>query len=246
MRSPIERSFLGDPDFVHVPVRKLTAKEYAGWIRSRIAPDKTHPPTFYGYYNYNAEKGGTTHFSVIDKFGNAVACTQTVNTRFGSKLVASGTGIVLNNEIDDFAIHADTANVYGLIGNEANSLQPKKRPLSSLSPTIILRDGRPELVVGAAGGPRIISATLQTILNVLDFHMPVKSAVDAPRVHHQWLPDRLNVEAKIAAAEKKALEQRGHVLREQVELGVVQAITWQGSTMSGAADPRKVERARTE
>ena len=147
--------------------------------RSRIAPDKTHPPTFYGYYNYNAEKGGTTHFSVIDKFGNAVACTQTVNTRFGSKLVASGTGIVLNNEIDDFAIHADTANVYGLIGNEANSLQPKKRPLSSLSPTIILRDGRPELVVGAAGGPRIISATLQTILNVLDFHMPVKSAVDA-------------------------------------------------------------------
>jgi len=238
--------FLGDPDFVHVPLRKLTAKEYAGWIRSRIAPDKTYPPTFYGYYNYNAEKGGTTHFSVIDKFGNAVACTQTVNTRFGSKLVASGTGIVLNNEIDDFAIHADTANVYGLIGNEANSLQPKKRPLSSLSPTIILRDGRPELVVGAAGGPRIISATLQTILNVLDFHMPVKSAVDAPRVHHQWLPDRLNVEAKIGAAEKKALQQRGHVLREQVELGVVQAITWQGSTMSGAADPRKVERARTE
>ena len=153
---------------------------------------------------------------------------------------------MLNNEIDDFAIHADTANVYGLIGNEANSLQPKKRPLSSLSPTIILRDGRPELVVGAAGGPRIISATLQTILNVLDFHMPVKSAVDAPRVHHQWLPDRLNVEAKIGAAEKKALQQRGHVLREQVELGVVQAITWQGSTMSGAADPRKVERARTE
>jgi gamma-glutamyltranspeptidase/glutathione hydrolase len=102
------------------------------------------------------------------------------------------------------------------------------------------------LVVGAAGGPRIISATLQTILNVLDFHMPVKSAVDAPRVHHQWLPDRLNVEAKIGAAEKKALQQRGHVLREQVELGVVQAITWQGSTMSGAADPRKVERARTE
>ena len=152
--------FLGDPDFVHVPVRKLTAKEYAGWIRGRIAPDKTYPPTFYGYYNYNAEKGGTTHFSVIDRFGNAVACTQSVNTRFGSKLMASGTGIVLNNEMDDFAIHADAANVYGLIGNEANSLQPKKRPLSSMSPTIILRDGRPELVVGAAGGPRIISCYL--------------------------------------------------------------------------------------
>ncbi|MGH7871325.1 MAG: gamma-glutamyltransferase [Candidatus Binatia bacterium] len=238
--------FLGDPDFVHVPVRKLTAKEYAGWIRGRIAPDKTYPPAFYGYYNYNPEKGGTTHFSVIDRFGNAVACTQSVNTRFGSKLMASGTGIVLNNEIDDFAIHADSANVYGLVGNEANSLQPKKRPLSSMSPTIILRDGRPELVVGAAGGPRIISATLQTILNVLDFRMPVKLAVDAPRVHHQWMPNRLNVEGKIPSEEKKALEQRGHVLREQTELGVVQAITWQGTTMRGAADPRKVERARTE
>ena len=238
--------FLGDPDFVHVPVRKLTAKEYAAWIRGRISTDKTQPPNFYGYYSYNAEKGGTTHFSVIDRFGNAVACTQTVNTRFGSKLVASGTGIVLNNEMDDFAIHPDTANVYGLIGNEANSLQPRKRPLSSLAPTIILRDGRPELVVGASGGPRIISATLQTILNVLDFHMPVRAAVEAPRIHHQWLPERLNVESKIGEEAKKGLAQRGHTLRQQTELGVVQAITWQGATMSGAADSRKTERARTE
>jgi gamma-glutamyltranspeptidase / glutathione hydrolase len=238
--------FLGDPDFVHVPVRKLTSKEYAAWIRGRISPDKTQPLNFYGYYSYNAEKGGTTHFSVIDRFGNAVACTQTVNTRFGSKLVASGTGIVLNNEMDDFAIHADTANVYGLIGNEANSVQPRKRPLSSLAPTIILRDGRPELVVGASGGPRIISATLQTILNVLDFHMPVRAAVEAPRIHHQWLPERLNVEAKIGEEARKGLAQRGHTLRQQTELGVVQAITWQGSTLSGAADSRKTERARTE
>lgn len=238
--------FLGDPDFVHVPVRKLTAKDYAAWIRSRISPDKTHPPTFYGYYNYNAEKGGTTHFSVVDRFGNAVACTQSVNTRFGSKLLVPRTGIVLNNEMDDFAIHSGVGNVYGLIGNQANSLQPNKRPLSSMSPTIILRDGRPELVVGAAGGPRIISATLQTILNVVDFHMPVRSAVAAPRIHHQWLPDRLNFEAKITADARKALEQRGHALREQSSLGVVQAITWEGTIMSGAADPRKTERARTE
>ena len=195
--------FLGDPDFVHVPIRKLTAKDYAAWIRGRISPDKTHPPPFYGYYNYNAEKGGTTHFSVIDRFGNAVACTQSVNTRFGSKLLVAQTGIVLNNEMDDFAIHPGIGNVYGLIGNEANSLQADKRPLSSMSPTIILRQNRPELVVGAAGGPRIISATLQTILNVLDFHMPVGAAVEAPRVHHQWLPERLNVEAKIAVEERK-------------------------------------------
>jgi len=237
---------LGDPDFIHVPIRKLTAKEYAAWIRNRIAPDKTRPVNFYGYYNYDSEKGGTTHFSVIDRFGNAVACTQSVNTRFGSKLLSAPTGIVLNNEMDDFAIHPETGNAYGLIGNHANSLQPKKRPLSSMSPTIILNGGRPELVVGAAGGPRIINATLQTIVNRLDFKMPVKQAVESARIHHQWIPDRLSVEASIEAAPKKALEQRGHAIREQNALGVVQAITWDGSTMNGAADPRKVERARTE
>ena len=238
--------FLGDPDFVHVPIRKLTTKAYAEWIHGRISPDKTQTPTFYGYYNYNAEKGGTTHFSVIDRFGNAVACTQSVNTRFGSKLLEPRTGIVLNNEMDDFAIHSETGNVYGLIGNEANSLQPHKRPLSSMSPTIILNGNRPELVVGAAGGPRIISATLQTILNVLDFRMPIKTAVDAERVHHQWMPDRLYFESKIGVDRRKELEQRGHALREQSALGVVQAITINGSGASGAADPRKTERARTE
>src|SRR5262249_14467904 len=127
-------AYLGDPDFVHVPVRKLTGKDYAAWIRNRIAADKTRPVNFYGYHHYDAEKGGTTHFSVIDRFGNAVACTQSVNTRFGSKLLSARTGIVLNNEIDDFAIHPETGNTYGLVGNEANSLQPRKRPLSSMSP----------------------------------------------------------------------------------------------------------------
>jgi gamma-glutamyltranspeptidase/glutathione hydrolase len=238
--------FLGDPDFVHVPVRKLTSKGYAEWIRERLAPSKTFPPTFYGFYNYNAEKGGTTHFSVVDRFGNAVACTQSVNTRFGSKLLVPRAGIVLNNEMDDFAIQSEVGNVYGLIGNDANSLQPKKRPLSSMAPTIILNGNRPELVVGAAGGPRIINATLQTILNIVDFRMPVKAAVEAARIHHQWLPDRLNVEAKIAGDQRKALEQRGHALREQGALGVVQAIAVNGAVANGAADPRKTERARTE
>jgi len=238
--------FLGDPDFVHVPVGKLTAENYAAWIRQRIAPDKTRPPAYYGYYNFHAERGGTTHFSAIDRFGNAVAVTQSVNTRFGSKLLVPQTGIVLNNEMDDFAIHPEVGNVYGLIGNQANSLQPNKRPLSSMSPTIILKNDRPELVVGAAGGPRIINATLQTILNVIDFDMPVGAAVAAPRIHHQWLPDRLSVEAEISADARNALEQRGHTLREQNSLGVVQAITWRGNELSGAADPRKTERARTE
>jgi gamma-glutamyltranspeptidase/glutathione hydrolase len=133
-----------------------------------------------------------------------------------------------------------------LIGNRANSLEPRKRPLSSMSPTIILNGAHVELVVGAAGGPRIINATLQTILNVLDFRMPVKQAVEVERIHHQWLPDRLSVEAKIDAEQRKALEQRGHALREQSALGVVQAISINGNGVSGAADPRKVERARTE
>lgn len=237
---------LGDPDFVHVPVRKLTDKNYAAWVRGRISPDKTYAPTYYGYYNYNGEKGSTTHFSVIDRDGNAVACTQTVNTRFGSKLLVPKVGIVLNNEIDDFAIHGDIGNVYGLIGNQANSLQPNKRPLSSMSPTIVLNNGRPEIVVGASGGPRIINATFQTILNLIEFKMPVTAAVESARIHHQWMPDRMGVEAGIAAEPRKDLEKRGHALRTQSALGVVQAITWDGVTMKGAADSRKVERARTE
>jgi len=238
--------YLGDPDFVHVPIRKLTDKNYAAWVRGRISQDRTHEPIYYGYYQYYGEKGSTTHFSIIDREGNAVACTQTVNTRFGSKLLVPKAGIVLNNEIDDFAIHGETGNVYGLIGNRANSLQADKRPLSSMSPTIILKGGRPEIVVGASGGPRIINATFQTILNLLEFKMPVGAAVESARIHHQWLPNRLSVEAGIAAEPKKELEKLGHALRTQSALGVVQAITWDGVTMNGAADSRKTERARTE
>ncbi len=237
--------YLGDPDFVKAPLSMLTSKEYAAWIRGRISAAKTYPPKYYGMVNFQAERGGTTHFSVIDRFGNAVACTQTVNTRFGSKVMAAKTGIVLNNEIDDFAIHAG-GNVYGLVGNEANALQPKKRPLSSMAPTVILRGDRPEMIVGAAGGPRIISATLQVILNVLDFHMPVKEAVAAARIHHQWLPDNLIAEAEIAADTKRALERRGHNVRERGTVGVAQAIVMEKGKASGAADPRKHERARSE
>jgi gamma-glutamyltranspeptidase/glutathione hydrolase len=237
--------YLGDPDFTKAPIATLVSREYAAWIRGRIASAKTYPPKYYGLANFTAEQGGTTHFSVLDRFGNAVACTASINTRFGSKLLVPKTGIVLNNEIDDFAIHPN-GNVYGLAGSEANSLQPKKRPLSSMSPTIILQGDRPELIVGGAGGPRIISATLQTILNVLDFHMPVKEAVRAPRVHHQWLPDQLDLEGEIAVETKKSLERRGHALRQRTVLGVVQAIVFHRSQPTGAADPRKEERARSE
>ena len=237
--------YLGDPDFVKAPISTLVSKDYAAWIRGRISPIKTHPPKYYGLGNFKAELGGTTHFSVLDRFGNAVACTLSVNTRFGSKLIAPKTGIVLNDEMDDFAIHP-SGNVYGLVGNEANSLQPKKRPLSSMTPTIVLQGDRPVLILGAAGGPRIISATLQTILNILDFHMPVTEAVEASRIHHQWIPDEINVEEKIPSETKKSLERRGHVVRERGTLGVVQAILVKRSKITGAADSRKADRGRSE
>jgi gamma-glutamyltranspeptidase/glutathione hydrolase len=237
--------YLGDPDFVKAPIPTLVSKDYAAWIRGRISPVKTHPAKYYGLGNFKAEQGGTTHFSVLDRFGNAVACTLSVNTRFGSKILVPKTGIVLNNEMDDFAIHP-SGNVYGLVGNDANSLQPKKRPLSSMTPTIILQGDRPELIVGAAGGPRIISATLQTILNVLDFQMPVREAVEAPRIHHQWIPDELNVEDKLPPETKKSLERRGHAVRERITLGVVQAVLAKRSKVTGAVDSRKADRARSE
>jgi gamma-glutamyltranspeptidase/glutathione hydrolase len=237
--------YLGDPDFVKAPIPTLVSKDYASWIRGRISPIKTHPAKYYGLANFKAEQGGTSHFGVLDRFGNAVACTLSVNTRFGSKILVPKTGIVLNNEMDDFAIHP-SGNVYGLVGNDANSLQPKKRPLSSMTPTIILQGDRPELIVGAAGGPRIISAVLQTILNVLDFHMPVKEAVEAPRIHHQWIPEEINVETKLAPETKKSLEQRGHTVKERTTLGVVQAILAKRSKVAGAADSRKEERARSD
>ncbi len=237
--------YLGDPDFVSAPVAKLISKDYASWIRSRISAVKTQPPRFYGLAQYKPEQGGTTHLSVIDRDGNAVACTLSVNTRFGSKLMAPKTGIVLNNEMDDFSIHP-SGNVYGLLGNEANSLQPKKRPLSSMSPTIILRGERPELVVGGAGGPRIISATLQTILNVIDYGMPVDRAVATPRIHHQWMPERLDVENDLPSEIKNSLERRGHAVRERRSLGVVQAIISNKGRVSGAADPRKAERTQSD
>ena len=237
--------YLGDPDFVNAPIARLISKDYAAWIRGRISPAKTQPAKFYGLAHYKPEQGGTTHFSVIDRSGNAVACTMSVNTRFGSKLLVAKTGIVLNNEMDDFAIHP-SGNVYGLVGKEANFLAPKKRPLSSMSPTIILRGDRPELIAGGAGGPRIISATLQTILNVIDYRMPVDKAVEAPRIHHQWLPERLDVENELAQETRNSLERRGHGIRESRTVGVVQAIAAGRGKVSGAADPRKVERARTE
>lgn len=238
--------YLGDPDFVQVPTEKLTSKEYAAWTRSRFSAVRTHPSNYYGLGSFKTEAGGTSHFSVLDSFGNAVSCSVTINTQFGSKVVVSGTGIILNNEMDDFSLHPGVPNVYGLIGNHANSIQPKKRPLSSMTPTIILQGDRPVLILGASGGPRIISATLQTILNVLDFQLPLKRALESPRVHHQWMPDELDVEENLPENTRRSLERRGHAVKARNSLGVVQAIVVRRSKVEGEVDPRKNEWLKEE
>ncbi|MBI2360297.1 MAG: gamma-glutamyltransferase, partial [Deltaproteobacteria bacterium] len=238
--------YLGDPDFVRVPTERLLSKEYAAWSRGRFSPVRTHAPKFYGLAAFKPEAGGTTHFGVLDQFGNAVSSTLTINTQFGSKILVAGAGIILNNEMDDFSLQPGVPNVYGLIGNEANSIEPKKRPLSSMTPTIILRGDRPVLIVGASGGPRIISATLQTILNVLDYRMRLKKALEAPRIHHQWMPDELAVENKVPDPLRHSLERRGHVVKERTSLGVVQAILVRRSKVTAEADPRKHEGPKAE
>jgi gamma-glutamyltranspeptidase/glutathione hydrolase len=235
--------YLGDPDFVQIPTERLISKEHAAWVRARISSARTYGPRYYGLAAFKPEQGGTTHFSVLDRLGNAVACTLTINTQFGSKVLIARTGIIMNNEMDDFSIDPSAPNVYGLVGAEANSLQPRKRPLSSMTPTILLQDDRPVLIAGASGGPRIISATLQAILNVVDFRLPLKKAIAAPRIHHQWMPNELVVEGKLRLSTRKLLEKRGHALKERDSLGVVQAISAQRARIDAAADPRKEQKA---
>ncbi|MBZ9819481.1 gamma-glutamyltransferase [Mesorhizobium sp. CA4] len=186
-------SALGDPDFVDNPVSKLLDKNYAKAIRDKIAPfragvSKELMPKGFG------ESKETTHYSIIDKDGNAVAVTHTLNGSFGAGVVAGGTGILLNNEMDDFTQKPGVPNLYGLVQGEANAIQPKKTPLSSMSPTIVTKDGNPFMVVGSPGGSRIITITLEAIVNVIDHGMDIQQAIDAPRIHHQWLPDTVYVE----------------------------------------------------
>jgi len=180
--------YLGDPDFYTVPVKQLTDKDYAQKIASQIALNKTTPSSEIKPGNLAPyESDQTTHFSVVDKWGNAVSNTYTLNFSYGSGLVAKGTGILLNNEMDDFSAKPGTPNGYGLVGGDANAVEGNKRPLSSMSPTIVMKDGKPFLVTGSPGGSRIITTTLQIIMNVIDHGLNIAEASNAARVHHQWL-----------------------------------------------------------
>ncbi|HKS65575.1 MAG TPA: gamma-glutamyltransferase [Xanthobacteraceae bacterium] len=232
--------FLGDPAFVKVPLAGLISKRYAAEQRKAIDPERARPaetikpgtPAAY-------ESDNTTHFSVIDRDGNAVANTYTLNFSYGLGLVADGTGILLNNELDDFAAKAGAPNAYGLVGGDANAPAPGKRPLSSMAPTIVFRDGRVVLVTGTPGGSRIITTVLQVILNVIDHRMNIAEAVAAPRIHHQWLPDRVFAERGLSPDTLRLLEAKGHRIVTTATSGSANSILVTPDGLTGAADMRQ-------
>jgi gamma-glutamyltranspeptidase / glutathione hydrolase len=204
-------SYLGDPDFVKNPVDRLLDKTYAEKIRATIAKDKAGISKEIKPGVAPHEGQNTTHYSITDKFGNAVSVTYTLNDWFGAKVTAAKTGVLLNNEMDDFTIKIGTPNLYGLVQGEANAIAPSKRPLSSMSPTIITKDGKPVMVLGTPGGSRIITTVVHTLLNVIDYGMTVQEAVDAPRFHQQWLPETTNIENfALSPDTRKLLEGMGH------------------------------------
>lgn len=230
--------FLGDADMVEVPVDRLTSPAYAAQLAGRIDPDHTRPLKEYGRYLPTTDSG-TSHFSVMDARGNAVACTETINTGFGSWVVEPEFGIVLNNEMDDFAAIPGRPNAFGLIQSEANAVAPGKKPLSSMSPTIVVRDGQAIFAAGGSGGPRIISATLQMMLNVLRFGMTPAEAVNQPRFHHQWLPETLYLEPGLMKTAADTLRKKGHQLQQAGSLAATQAAARNGKELRAASDPRK-------
>jgi len=234
---------LGDSDFSDVPVKRLISMEYADQQAARFNPNgqvkarSDHPQV--------PDDDGTTQISVIDKFGNAIAITQTINTLFGSKITVPGTGIVLNNEMDDFSVGPELANAWEATGSSANAVAPGKRPLSSMAPTIVLSEGRPVMVIGSPMGTLIISAVLQALINVIDFDFDAQRAVNAPRFHHQWKPDRLTLEPEFPVEVRERLEALGYELREFSIIGAAELAVFdpQACMFWGGADGRRDSRA---
>lgn len=230
--------FLGDSDFSDLPLSRLLSIPYARHTAEQIDLQSTLPPAKYGRF-FCASDGGTSHFSVIDREGNAVACTETINLTFGSFLVVPEYGVVLNNEIDDFAAKPGQPNAFGLMQSEANAIAPGKKPLSSMTPTIVVRDGKAVLAAGASGGPRIISATIQTTLNQMIFDMGPAAAVSAPRFHHQWFPNELLLEPTLFDTLSRQMQTRGHRTIRRTELAASQSASRTDSGLQGGSDPRK-------
>lgn len=231
---------LGDPDHYPVPAAGLVSKAYAETLRRGIAWHTSRPSAEIRHGDPAPyESPDTTHYSVMDAAGNAVAQTYTLNFSYGSGRVAAGTGILLNNEMDDFSSKPGVPNAYGLIGGEANAIGAGKRPLSSMTPTLVMKDGDVFLVTGSPGGSRIITTVLQILLNVLDHDMNIASATAAPRVHHQWLPDELRVEVGLNGDTLRLLKARGHTVKVRDAMGSTQSILKEDGLYFGAADPRR-------
>ncbi|HSW71531.1 MAG TPA: gamma-glutamyltransferase, partial [Gammaproteobacteria bacterium] len=235
---------LGDPDFVKNPVADLISKDYAAKLRKEIQPDRATPSALVSKGALKMEGEHTTHYSIMDQYGNAVAVTYTINRFFGSYMIAGNTGFFLNDEMDDFAAKPGSANQFGLVQGEANNIQPGKRPLSSMMPTIVMRNDEPLLVLGSPGGPRIISSVLLTILNVLDYGLDVQAAVDAPRFHQQWLPEWVDIEKQYHVFSPDTalkLQKMGYQLRNHALWGAVEAIYHDPNTklLYGGSDSRR-------
>jgi gamma-glutamyltranspeptidase/glutathione hydrolase len=233
--------YLGDPDFVSMDVPKLTSAAYAAGLAKRVKPGGVLPSDAYGSLGPHApppKDGGTTHLAVIDAAGNAVSLTTTINLSFGAHLVAGKTGIVLNNEMDDFVVQVGVPNAFGLIGNEQNAVAPKKRPLSSMTPTLVLDGDKVKVVVGGAGGPTIITATTEVLLDVVDWKMDAQAAVVAPRIHDQWFPEVLGVEPSIPPATVAALGRTGQKIKPVPMIGKVNVLVRTDRGIDAAAEPR--------
>ena len=239
-RAYADRSkYLGDSDFYAVP-SSLTSKDYAKSLNKSIFPEKITPSSEVSPGNpYPYESPDTTHFSVMDAYGNAVANTYTLNFSYGSGKMIPGTGMLINNEMDDFSSKPGTPNGYGLLGSEANAIEGNKRPLSSMTPTIIFKDEDPFMVFGSPGGSRIITTVLQVALNVMDHDMNIAQAVHSPRIHHQWLPDVLMIEKGFGVDTENILKQKGYRLYPSSTMGSIQAIMKEGNYFYGSADPRR-------
>jgi gamma-glutamyltranspeptidase/glutathione hydrolase len=243
-------SYLGDPDFVKNPLDRLLSKDYAASLRQVIAPDKAGISAEMKPGVAPHEGSNTTHYSIVDKDGNAVSVTYTLNDWFGAKVMARGTGVMLNDEMDDFTSKIGVPNLYGLVQGQANSIAPGKTPLSSMSPTIVTQGGKTVMVVGTPGGSRIITAVLHTILNVIDYDMDLQEAVDAPRFHQQWLPETTNLERfALSPDTRKILEGMGHKFSNPQPANHIAAILVGAPSLKGkpvganryygANDPRK-------
>jgi gamma-glutamyltranspeptidase/glutathione hydrolase len=232
-------AYLGDPAVVSAPIARLMSKRYASQLRGNIDPERATPSReIRDDVKLPPEGDNTTHYSVVDRYGNAVSNTYTLNFSYGVGMVAEGTGVLMNNELDDFAARPAAPNAYGLIGGEANAPGPNKRPLSSMTPTIVLKNGRPLIVTGSPGGSRIITAVLQVIVNVIDRGMGAADAVAAPRIHHQWSPDRVLAEPGLPNEVVTALEGRGHKIERRPPGTSANTILVTPDGFVGAADPR--------